>query len=502
MNIGKWARLMLAAVPLLAGCKGFWDAPSGSNTFTLSNSGNMTFSPGASTGNTATITVTPANSFTGSVALTCAVSTAPSGATSPATCSLSPASVTISGTAAQTSTLTAATTSSTTAGSYDFTVTGTSGSASQTTSLCAEVTSSSGTCTATGGTGSGSGVFYVLNQGTKQIVGYTIAAGKLTQVGNPSTLSSAPYSVAIAPNGGFLFVGTATGIFLYDIGTGGTLTLANGSNVISQDVATTMQVDSTGGWLLEAGPNLAELLAIHINTSTGVPTSTIEQNTLLPAATVFQLAISPDNTHVFVADGSRGTQDVVFAAGNTTPFGTSVTIPLINAAGAAVSVAVDPSNRMFYVGETAAISGSNSGGLRAFNYNTLVEVTGSPYATSGIAPYEIAPTRYGSVAGNFVYIANRTVSGISTGNIAGYSVTSSGTAFSLTPLSSTVLAGIAPLGLTQESTGNYMLVVNSGGSPDLTAFTFDSTTSGMLDSALTSATGTDPVQASAIAAAP
>jgi hypothetical protein len=157
---------------------------------------------------------------------------------------------------------------------------------------------------------------------------------------------------------------------------------------------------------------------------------------------------------------------------------------------------------MFYVGETAAISGSNSGGLRAFNYNTLVEVTGSPYATGGIAPYEIAPTRYGSVAGNFVYIANRTVSGSSTGNIAGYSVTGSGTAFSLTPLSSTVSTGIAPLGLTQESTGNYMLVVSSGGSPDLTAFTFDSTTSGMLNSALTSATGTDPVQANAIAAAP
>jgi 6-phosphogluconolactonase (cycloisomerase 2 family) len=500
MNIGKWARLMLAAAPLLAGCKGFWDAPTSSNSFTLSNSGNMTFSPGATTGNTATITVTPANSFTGTVALTCAVSTAPSGATSPATCSLSPTSVTISSTTAQTSTLTAATTSSTTAGSYDITVTGTSGSVSQTTGLCAEVTSSSGTCTSTLGTSSG--VFYVLNQGTKQIVVYTIVTGKLTQVGSPYTLSSAPYSIAIDPNGGFLYVGTATGIFLYDIGSGGTLTLANGSNVISQDIATTMQVDSTGAWLLEAGPNLAELLAIHINSSTGVPTSTIEQNTLLPSASVFQLAISPDNAHVFVADGSKGTQDVVFAAGNTTPFGTSVNIPLINSAGAAVSVAVDPSNRLFYVGETAAISGSNSGGLRAFNYNTLVEVSGSPYATDGIAPYAIAPTRYGSVAVNYVYIANRTVSGSSTGNIAGYAVTGSGTAFSLTALSSTASAGITPLGLTQDKTGNYMLVVSSGGSPDLAAYTFDSTTAGMLDSALTSSTGTGQVQASAIAAAP
>ncbi|HEV2484782.1 MAG TPA: hypothetical protein VGT08_04550 [Terracidiphilus sp.] len=499
MKMGKLAWMLLAA-PLLAGCSGFWDAPSGSNSFTLSNSGNMTMSPGATTGNTATITVTPANSFTGTVALTCAVDSAPSGATSPATCSLSPNSVTISSTAAQTSTLTATTTSSTTAGTYDITITGTSGSVSQTTNLCAEVTSTTGTCTAT--SGNSSGVFYVLNQATMQVVAYSIVSGKLTQVGSAYTLSAAPYSIAIAPNGGFLYVGTATGIFLFDIGSGGTLTLANGSNVISQDIATTMQVDSTGTWLLEAGPNLAELLAIHINSSTGVPTSTIEQSTLLPAASVFQLAISPDNAHVFVADGSRGTQDVVFAAGNTTPFGTSVNIPLINSSGAAVSVGVDPSNRLFYVGETAAISGSNSGGLRAFNYNTLVEVSGSPYATGGIAPYAIAPTRYGSVAGNYVYIANRTVSGSSTGSIAGYSVSGSGTAFSLTAAGSTASAGIAPLGLTQESTGNYMLVVNSGGSPDLAAYTFDSTVAGKLDSALTSATGIDPVQASSIAAAP
>ena len=30
MKLGKWARLFLAAAPLLSGCKGFWDVPSGS----------------------------------------------------------------------------------------------------------------------------------------------------------------------------------------------------------------------------------------------------------------------------------------------------------------------------------------------------------------------------------------------------------------------------------------------------------------------------------------
>ncbi len=310
----------------------------------------------------------------------------------------------------------------------------------------------------------------------------------------------APHSIAIAPGGNFLYVGTATGIFLYSIGSGGALTLANNNNVISQDIATTMQVDSTGSWLVEAGPNLAELLAIRINSSNGIPTTGVEQNTLLPAATVQQLAISRDNAHVFVALGSSGTEDVTFAAGNGTPFGAVANLHVLSSGGNAVSVAVDPKSRLLYIGETAAISGSNAGGLRVFDYNTLVEVTGSPFATGGLAPYAIAPTYSGANSGNYVYVANRTVSGSSTGNIVGFAVNSSGTG--LTALSSSVSAGITPLGLTQDSSGNYMIVVNQGGSPDLQAFTFDATTAGKLDSALTSATGNDPVQASSIAAAP
>jgi hypothetical protein len=64
--------------------------------------------PGATTGNTSTITVTPTNGFTGPVNLGCSIS--PIAANYPATCSFSPASVAISGTSAATSTLTVTTT--------------------------------------------------------------------------------------------------------------------------------------------------------------------------------------------------------------------------------------------------------------------------------------------------------------------------------------------------------------------------------------------------------
>lgn len=58
----------------------------------------------ATTGNTSMVTVTPSDGFTGSVNLTCAVTTAPTGATSPATCGVTN-SVSIAGTTAVTATL-------------------------------------------------------------------------------------------------------------------------------------------------------------------------------------------------------------------------------------------------------------------------------------------------------------------------------------------------------------------------------------------------------------
>jgi hypothetical protein len=71
----------------------------------------VTVTAGATTGNTSTITVTPSGGFTGSVALTAAVTSGPAGAQDPPTLSFGSTSpVNISGTAAGTATLTIATT--------------------------------------------------------------------------------------------------------------------------------------------------------------------------------------------------------------------------------------------------------------------------------------------------------------------------------------------------------------------------------------------------------
>jgi 6-phosphogluconolactonase (cycloisomerase 2 family) len=351
-----------------------------------------------------------------------------------------------------------------------------------------------------------SGFFYVLNFAKTEIAGFYVNKGVVTAVpGSPYTLAAAPIAITVAPSNAFLYVSTVSGIYMYTIATStGQLTLGNNSQVISADQAASMQVDSTNSWLVEGFTGSSVLNAIHIDPSTGLLASTTQEPVKLSnnPVTFQQVAISPDNNNAYAAMGSGGTAVIQFNAGNTNPFGSVVTIPSKSAAGGAVSVAVDPITssttvpRLLYIGETAASSGNNTGGLRAFNYTSLQEISGSPFAVNGLSPSAILPFS----TGNFVYVLNRQVSGSSTGVITGFTVAASNSTYSLTPLGNTFSVGTNPQSMVEDSTHAFVLAVNFGGSPDLTGYTIDATKAGYLDTVISSATGTSPVSATAIAA--
>jgi 6-phosphogluconolactonase (cycloisomerase 2 family) len=361
-----------------------------------------------------------------------------------------------------------------------------------------------------GSTTDSSGNVYILNVATNQIAGYYVNSGTLTALpGSPYTVPTTPLAIAIAPNGDFLYVSTSEGIYLYSVSSNGQLSLGNASAPISSDQAISMQISPDDSWLLEVASGAPYVYAISINSSTGVLNSRTEQYAVLPASSVQQVAVAPDESYVFVAMGSDGTAIVPFNGANTDPLGAVRRIATVNSAGAAISVAVDPvisgqtAPRLFYIGETAGVSGSNSGALRAFEFSTLTsgtltEISGSPFASQGLAPYSILPL----ASGNYVYTVNRQVSGSSTGVIAGFTVGSTSTAYTLTALGSTFTTGTNPVALAEDSTGNFVFTVDFGGSPDLKGYTFDSTNAGYLDAAISADTGTDPVEASGIAAAP
>ncbi len=350
-----------------------------------------------------------------------------------------------------------------------------------------------------GGTGTTtltSGVFWLINAQTQQLIAYYVNAGTLTTIASYA-VPSTPIALTVAPNNQFLYVSTIGGIYVYTIASNGTLTLGNSSAPISSDPAQSMQVDATNSWLIEAVSGAADAFAIPINASTGVPTSNTEQTRALAGSSIQQLAISPDNSYVFVAMGSSGTAAIPFNSGNSNPFGTAQTIGVLNTAGSALSVAVDPTNRLFYIGETAATSSSNSGGLRVFTFSDRKEITGSPFATQGLAPYAILP----EAASSYVYVANRQINGSTSGLIAGYTVSVSNSTYSLTALGSTFSAGTHTVDLAEDSSNAFIFAVNIDGSPDLNGYVFDTTTAGNLTKVIASTTGTDPVQATAVAAA-
>jgi 6-phosphogluconolactonase (cycloisomerase 2 family) len=357
-----------------------------------------------------------------------------------------------------------------------------------------------------GGGGTASGVFYVLNQATQQVAGFAFTTGssKPTAVTNGSASPGAlPYALAMAPGGGFLYVSTGGGLFAYSIATSGALTLLNNSEAISGDIPTSMAVDGSGTWLIESIGGSGVLKAIPIASTTGILDSTRSLQTAnLPNTFLNGIAASPANSvnpYIFVAMGTGGTEVIAFTANSTgNPFGTLSNIPVAKTSGGATAVAVDPTNRLLYVGETVAVTGTQTGGLRAFTVSAtkIAELTGSPYASGGTGPSAILPLA------SYVYVANKTASGISTGNITGFPIVTTGSVLSLGSAINTIAAGTNTAGLAEDSTGTYVLAVNAGGSPDLSTYTFDTTTPGKLVAGATVATGTDPTRPIAIAAVP
>jgi 6-phosphogluconolactonase (cycloisomerase 2 family) len=268
-----------------------------------------------------------------------------------------------------------------------------------------------------------------------------IASGMLTTISS-LTLPASPMAIAVAPNGNFLYVSTIDGIYLYTINSNGSLTLGNSGGRITSDQAGTMQVDSTNSWLVEVISGSTQLNAVNINSSTGVLKSTTEETIPLPAsADVKQLAISPN-------DSSSCTTCYVFVA---------------MGAGGIETVGFNPGNANPFA--------------NAVNYSRLY--------SGGDTAVAVDPTNRG----------NKSVSGSSTDNIASFSVTTT----ALSPINTATAGPAGVIALAVDSTGGYLMAVDFAGSPDLQIYTMSA---GTLTSAFTSTTGTDPVGAVAIAAAP
>jgi 6-phosphogluconolactonase (cycloisomerase 2 family) len=346
------------------------------------------------------------------------------------------------------------------------------------------------------GSGTGSGTssvgdyLYAGNLGTNplSIAGFVLANGALSTItGSNWSVSLEPTALAVTPDDSYLYVGSvAGGIYVFTIGTGGTLTLANdGAPVATGVEPIVLRVDPTGKFLLGADGFAGEAYVFQIGTGgalTSISSSLVTLNTSVAST---DLEIAPSGSYVFVSCGTAGIYTLSF---NTSTGALAQVNGVLNpkqSGDADYGMAIAPSGSYLFAAETGI------GAVRAFSISTsgvLTEMSGSPYST-GTGPYAVLVDSTGS----YVYVTNRT-----DGTVSGFLLSATGalTAISGSPFST----GKLPSAIVEDKTATYIAVLDAGGGPDLQVFSFNATTAGALTSVATATTGTDPTDATTLAA--
>ncbi|MGC2300144.1 MAG: beta-propeller fold lactonase family protein, partial [Acidobacteriaceae bacterium] len=197
------------------------------------------------------------------------------------------------------------------------------------------------------------------------------------------------------------------------------------------------------------------------------------------------LEITPSGNYVYVACGTAGIYTLSFnsSSGALAQINTVLSPKVADAAD--YGMAISPSGGFLFAAETV------TGGVRVLSIGTngtLTETSGSPYPT-GTGPWSVLVDSTGS----YVYVANRTQ-----GNISAFLLTNSGALTAIT--GSPFTTGSLPEAMVEDKTDAYIAVICAGGNPDLQVFQIGSTTPGALTSLATAKTGTDPANASSLAA--
>jgi 6-phosphogluconolactonase len=346
-----------------------------------------------------------------------------------------------------------------------------------------------------GGSGGGttSNRVYVANQAANSIGGFAIGTGTLAALnGSPLATSYKPISMVVTPNNALLYVGSATGIFVYFINSDGSLTAPTTGSQPAGVSAPALAVSPDGKWLIALDGRTQQLDIFQINASTGALTSVNLPATYSPTAGTWQpsdVRVSPDGTLIFAALGIAG--DVIFTFNTTTGVATSSQVLATgNAATGDYGLAVSAKTTYLYI----ARSGTN-GGVAVYSIGSggsLTPVTDSPFA-AGSGTFSVALDS----TGTYVYAANR-----ADATISGYTIVPSTTVLglSLTPLSgSPYTSGTTVQSIGIDATNKYLLAAAVGGAPDLTMYSFDVAVPGKLDPATSVATGVDPAGAVALA---
>ena len=169
--------------------------------------------------------------------------------------------------------------------------------------------------------------------------------------------------------------------------------------------------------------------------------------------------------------------DVVFTFNTATGVATQVANVVVPAGYADNAVAIDANSAYVYIGRGGPTAGTSMlVGYTLPSTGALAQVGNG--AVAGDAPFAVLLDS----TGTYAYTANR-----SSNTVSGFGVASG----VLTAISGSPFAtGISPTSLVEDNSAKYVAAVGSGGSSDVTLYSFDGTTLGKLDVATSAANGT------------
>lgn len=350
------------------------------------------------------------------------------------------------------------------------------------------------TTSSSGGTTTSGDYAYVVNQSTDTLTALGIGTNALSTLGTYGLDANlVPTSVAVTIPNTYVYVAGLDVIECFAIGSSGTLTAVSGGGATAIADFQSLAVSPDGQWLLgiDNNPLTPTLYVFGINTTTGVLklNQALVYSVASNSGTVAerQVRISPNGAFLAVALGAGG--DAIFTFNTTTGVATEASVlPLSN--GSDNALAFDPTSGYLFVARGASTGTSSGTGIVSFSVaaNGGLTQVGST-AASGNTPYSLAV----DATGSYLYAANR---GDST--ISAYAIASG----NLTQLSGSPYAsGGAVTALARDNSKTYLVAAASGGSPDVTLYSFGETLSGgtltdtgALNAAATSASGTSTLR--------
>ncbi len=335
--------------------------------------------------------------------------------------------------------------------------------------------------------GSGANYAYVLNTATQTVSGFSIGTGTLTPTPNsPYSLGFVPQAAVVTRANNFLYVAGPGALYAFRINSDGSLATSTQLAGVAIGIELALAVSPDGQWLFGLNSQTSTLDEWKINQTTGT-IATFEGAAYTSTGAVsspMMLRVSPAGNYVFAALGTGG--DHVFTLNTSTGKAlSSQHLPADTTQTSDNSLITDSSGSTLYI----ARSGKN-GGIAVYTIGAagfLSSISGSPFA-AGQGTFDVVLDS----TSKYVYAANR-----ADGSISGYSIGAGG---ALTSLSGSPYAsGTLVTSLVADRTGKYLLAAATGGSPDLTMYSFDATVPGKLDIAATAASGTDPAGSTLVA---